>query len=295
MRLLVTGANGQLGFELARSLMPLGEVIALDRAGCDLANPLSVAAIRALAPDVIVNAAAYTAVDRAESEPALAQRINGDAPGEMGRIAREAGALLVHFSTDYVFDGSGTKPRRETDAVAPLNVYGRSKLAGERAIADSGCDHLVLRTSWVFAARGANFVRSMLRLGAERERLTVVDDQTGAPTWSRNLADATAHIIRQVQVERARGAFVSGVFHAASQGETSWCGFARDIFAATRSRWPERALCVREIAPIPSSDYPTPAQRPKNSRLDCDALAARFGVRLPPWQDALARVIEELR
>jgi dTDP-4-dehydrorhamnose reductase len=223
VRLVVTGARGQVGFELARSLMPLGEVIALDRSGCDLAQPGSVAALRTLAPDVIVNAAAYTAVDRAEDEPATAHRINAEAVAELAEIARECGALLVHFSTDYVFDGSGDSPRNELAEVAPLGVYGRSKLAGERAIVDSGCDHLVFRTSWVFAARGGNFVRSMLRLGAEREQLKVVDDQIGAPTWARNLADATAHAVRQAQAERAAGGFASGLYHLASAGETSWC------------------------------------------------------------------------
>ncbi|HRP98257.1 MAG TPA: dTDP-4-dehydrorhamnose reductase, partial [Rhodocyclaceae bacterium] len=202
MRLMVTGATGQVGFELARSLMPLGEVVALDRRACDLAQPLSLAAVvTRVAPDVIVNAAAYTAVDRAEAEEALATTINAEAPAVLAGAARAAGALLVHYSTDYVFDGAKAGAWREDDAVAPLNAYGRSKLAGERAIAASGCDHLILRTSWVYAARGANFVRTMLRLGAERERLAVVADQLGAPTWARNIADATAHVVAAAQRE----------------------------------------------------------------------------------------------
>lgn len=295
MRLIVTGARGQLGFELARSLMPLGEVIALDRAGCDLSDPASVAALRSLAPDVIVNAAAYTAVDNAESEPARTHRINAEAVGEMAVIARECGALLVHYSTDYVFDGSGEAPRSEGAEVAPLGVYGRSKLAGERAIADSGCDHLILRTAWVFAARGGNFVRSMLRLGAERERLTIVDDQFGAPTWARNLADATAHAVRQAQVERAAGGFDSGLYHLTSSGETSWCGFARTIFTEARMRLPDLELQVAEVAAITSEEWPTEAVRPRNSRLDCTAFERRFGVRLPHWHDALARCLDEMR
>ena len=295
MRLIVTGAHGQVGFELARSLMPLGEVIALDRAGCDLSDTASVAALRSLAPDVIVNAAAYTAVDRAESEPARTHRINAEAVGEIAAIARECGALLVHYSTDYVFDGSGEAPRSEDAEVAPLGVYGRSKLAGERAIVESGCDHLILRTAWVFAARGGNFVRSMLRLGAERERLTIVDDQFGAPTWARNLADATAHAVRQAQVERRAGGFDSGLYHLSSSGETSWCGFARTIFSEARMRLPELELQVAEVAAITSEEWPTEAVRPRNSRLDCAAFERRFGVRLPHWHDALVRCLDEMR
>lgn len=295
MRIVVTGARGQVGFELARSLMPLGEVIALDRAGCDLVQPASVAALRKLAPDVIVNAAAYTAVDRAESEPATAHRINAEAVGELAVIARDCGALLVHYSTEYVFDGSGDAPRAENAEVAPANVYGRSKLAGERAIVEAGCDHLILRTTWVFAARGGNFVRSMLRLGAERERLTIVDDQIGAPTWARNLADATAHAIRQSMAERAAGGFASGLYHLTSSGETSWCGFARTIFTEARMRLPETELRVAEVAAIGSAEWPTPAARPHNSRLDCTAFERRFGIRLPHWHDALARCLDEMR
>lgn len=295
MRIVVTGARGQVGFELARSLMPLGEVIALDRAGCDLVQRASVAALGKLAPDVIVNAAAYTAVDRAESEPATAHRINAEAVGELAVIARDCGALLVHYSTEYVFDGSGDAPRAENAEVAPANVYGRSKLAGERAIVEAGCDHLILRTTWVFAARGGNFVRSMLRLGAERERLTIVDDQIGAPTWARNLADATAHAIRQSMAERAAGGFASGLYHLTSSGETSWCGFARTIFTEARMRLPETELRVSEVAAIGSAEWPTPAARPHNSRLDCTAFERRFGIRLPHWHDALARCLDEMR
>lgn len=295
MRLVVTGARGQVGHELARSLMPLGEVIALGRAGCDLADPASVAGLRALAPDVIVNAAAWTAVDRAESEPAAAHRINAEAVAEIAAIARECGALLVHYSTDYVFDGSGEVPWREDAQPAPQSAYGRGKLAGERAIRESGCDHLILRTLWVFAARGGNFVRSMLRLGAERERLTIVDDQIGAPTWARNLADATAHAVRQAQAERAAGRFTSGLYHLAAAGEVSWCGFARAIFSEARMRLPDLELRVAEVTAITSEQWPTPALRPRNSRLDCSAFEQRFGIRLPHWQDALARCLDDLR
>lgn len=295
MRLLVTGANGQVGWELARSLMPLGDVVALGRDRCDLARPESLAALVAeVAPDVIVNAAAYTAVDRAESEERLATTINGDAPGELARAAKAAGALLVHYSTDYVFDGSQASPYAEDDPVSPLNAYGRSKLAGETAIRGSGCDHLILRTTWVFASRGANFVRTMLRLGAEREALRVVADQVGAPTWARNIADATALIIAQAQRERDESRFASGVFNLTSRGATSWHGFAEAIFAAARERLPRNALTVRDVAPIPSSDYPTPAARPANSVLAPARLQARFGLAMPRWEDALVRCLDEI-
>ncbi|THF60221.1 dTDP-4-dehydrorhamnose reductase [Pseudothauera rhizosphaerae] len=295
MRILLTGASGQVGRELARSLMPLGDIVAPGRADCDLARPQTLAALVArLAPDVIVNAAAYTAVDRAEGEEELATRINAEAVGELAHAAGGVGALLVHYSTDYVFDGAKDGPYREDDAVAPLNAYGRSKLAGERAVAESGCDHLVFRTTWVYAARGANFLLTMLRLGAERESLRVVADQIGAPTWARNIADATALAIAQARRERAEGRFASGLFHLVGGGETSWHGFAEAIFTLAREKLPERALRVAEVQAIASADYPTPAARPHNSRLDQQALAARFGLRLPHWQEALARCIEDL-
>jgi dTDP-4-dehydrorhamnose reductase len=295
MKLLVTGANGQVGWELARSLMPLGEVVALDRAACDLARPETLAPlVAALAPDVIVNAAAYTAVDRAEREEALATTINAAAAGELARGARQVGALLVHYSTDYVFDGAKAAPYAEDDAVAPLNAYGRSKLAGERAIAASGCDHLILRTTWVYAARGNNFVRTMLRLGAERDVLRVVADQHGAPTWARNIADATAQIVAKARREQAAGHFAGGVFNLAARGETSWHGFAEAIFEEARRLPCGARLKVSEVAPIAAADYPTPAARPANSRLAPAALQARFDIALPHWRDALRRCLEDL-
>ncbi|MBI1904813.1 MAG: dTDP-4-dehydrorhamnose reductase [Rhodocyclales bacterium] len=295
MKLLVTGANGQVGYELVRSLMPLGEVVALTRGDCDLTRPEAIArAIGAHKPDVIVNAAAYTAVDRAESEEDLATRINGEAPRALALAARSVGALLLHYSTDYVFDGDKDTPWDETDPVSPLNAYGRSKLAGERAIMASGADFIILRTTWVFAARGANFVRTMLRLGRERETLKVVADQFGAPTWARNIADASAHVVMAVQRERAEGRFASEVLHLASQGQTSWHGFATEIYAEFGRQRPGAVLRVRAVEPIPSSEYPTSARRPANSRLDCSRLASRFGIRLPPWRDALARCLEEI-
>ncbi|NMG35079.1 dTDP-4-dehydrorhamnose reductase [Azoarcus sp. TTM-91] len=295
MRLMLTGARGQVGWELARSLMPLGEVLALDRAGCDLSRPETLAArVAELAPDVIVNAAAYTAVDKAETEEALATRINGEAVGELARLARARGALLVHYSTDYVFDGSKPAAYVESDAVAPLNAYGRGKLAGEQAIAASGCDHLVFRTTWVYAARGGNFVRTMLRLGAEREALRVVADQIGAPTWARNIADATAQVVAQAMRERREGRFESGVFNLAGGGETNWCEFARTIFDEASRVLPGWQRKVTTVEAIGSGDYPTPARRPLNSRLDQRRLAERFGVTLPDWRAALVRCLEEL-
>ena len=295
MNLLVTGANGQVGGELARSLMPLGEVVALDRHACDLARPDTLGAlVAALAPDVIVNAAAYTAVDRAESEEALATTVNADAPAALARAAHEIGALLVHYSTDYVFGGTKDAPYAEDDPVAPLNAYGRSKLAGERAIAAAGCDHLILRTTWVYAARGSNFVRTMLRLGGEREALRVVADQHGAPTWARNIADATAHIVVQAQRERSAGHFASGVFNLAARGETTWHGFAEAIFEEARALPCGARLKVAEVTPIAGADYPTPAARPTNSRLALARVEARFGIVMPPWRDALRRCLEDV-
>ena len=295
MKLLVLGACGQVGWELARSLLPLGEVVALDRGGCDLSRPETLPDVIARqAPDVIVNAAAYTAVDKAEADEPLATTINGVAPGVLAGLARRSGALLLHYSTDYVFDGSKPAPYVEDDPVAPLNAYGRSKLAGERAIRESGCDHLILRTTWVFAARGGNFVRTMLRLGAERERLRVVADQFGAPTWARNIADATAQIVAGAMRERAVGAFASDTLHLTSAGATSWHGFAEAIFAMARERFPEGSLKVADVEPIPSAAYPTPAARPVNSRLSGERLAQRFGLRLPPWQQALSLCLDEL-
>jgi dTDP-4-dehydrorhamnose reductase len=295
MRLLVTGVNGQVGWELARSLMPLGDVIAADRSRCDLSQPQTLAALVAeTAPDVIVNAAAYTAVDRAESEEALATTVNGTAPGELARAAKRHGALLIHYSTDYVFDGTKPSPYDEDDPVSPANAYGRSKLAGEIALRNSGCDHLILRTTWVFAARGGNFVRTMLRLGAERDTLRVVADQVGAPTWARNIADASALIVAQAQRERRNGAFASGLFHLTSRGATSWHGFAEAIFAGARERLPEPGLKVADVTPIASAEYPAPALRPANSRLATGRVQARFGVDMPRWEDALARCLDEL-
>ncbi len=293
MKILLLGKDGQVGWELQRALAPLGELVALGRQGRDglsgdLSNPAALrATVDAVAPDVIVNAAAHTAVDKAESEAELAQRINADAPGVLAQTAASRGAVLVHYSTDYVFDGSGSKPWQEDDATGPLSVYGRSKLDGEEAIRASGCTHLIFRTSWVYAARGGNFAKTMLRLAAERERLTVIADQIGAPTGAELIADVSAHAVRSL---RARPE-LSGTYHLAAGGETSWHGYASFVIEAARARGV--ALKVGEVAPIPTTDYPTPATRPLNSRLDTTRLSAAFGLSLPPWQDGVARMLDE--
>ena len=298
MKILLLGKNGQVGWELQRSLAPLGELVALDRhsteadGGCgDLDQPQRLRdTVLRLQPDVIVNAAAHTAVDRAESEPEQAHALNAEAPGVLADAAQTVGALLVHYSTDYVFDGSGTAPWREDAATAPLSVYGRSKRDGEARVRDSGARHLIFRTSWVYAARGANFPRTMLRLGQERERLTVIDDQWGAPTGADLIADVTAHAIRHALREPA----CTGTFHLAAAGETSWNGYARFVFDAARALQPELALKVQDVAPVPTTAFPTPAQRPLNSRLDTARLRDTFGLVLPPWQAGVRRMLAEI-
>ena len=296
MKVLLLGKNGQVGWELQRSLAPLGGLVSLDRAGdgnlCgDLGDVDRLAAtVRAVGPQVIVNAAAYTAVDKAESEAAQARRINAEAPAALALAAADVGALLVHYSTDYVFDGSGQRPWREDDATAPLNVYGRTKLEGERAIQASGCRHLILRTSWVYAARGGNFVRTMLRLGAERERLTVVDDQWGAPTSAELIADVTAHAVRQCLAQPADG----GIYHLAASGFVTWNGYAKHVFAQSQRAQAATNLIVNEVAPVAPDAFPTPARRPHNSRLDTARLQQVFGLTLPRWQQGVDRVLAEI-
>lgn len=295
MRLLVTGATGQVGWELARSVMPLGDVISVDRARCDFSRPETLAAIvREIRPDVIVNAAAYTAVDKAEKEEALATVINGTAVGVLAEKAKKTGALLVHYSTDYVFDGTKPAPYVEDDTPSPINAYGRSKLAGEAAIRAVGCDYIILRTTWVYAARGQNFVKTMLRLVHEREELNIVADQFGAPTSARAIADATAHIIRQVQQERDAGKFTSGTYHLTAAGDTSWHGFAEAIGQSAARHCLLDPTRLPRINPIPTCAYPLPAARPANSRLDCQRLHNRFNIALPGWQQTLDYVIQEL-
>ncbi|MEJ6002080.1 dTDP-4-dehydrorhamnose reductase [Paucibacter soli] len=292
MKILLLGKNGQVGWELQRALAPLGELIALDRhEGADLADSAALAAtVRAHAPQVIVNAAAYTAVDKAESEPALAAQINATAPALLAGIAMESGALLVHYSSDYVFDGSGDAPRGEDAPTAPLSVYGRSKLAGEEAIRASGCAHLILRTSWVYAARGGNFAKTMLRLAAEREQLKVIADQIGAPTGADLLADLSAHMIRATLARPALG----GTYHAVAAGETSWHAYARHVIECARARGQTLRVAPEQVLPIPSSDYPTPARRPLNSRLSTAKLRAAFDLNLPHWQQGVERMLAEI-
>lgn len=293
MKLLVTGVTGQVGFELVRSLQPLGEVIAAGRHMADLSRPETLGdLVDRVRPDVIVNPAAYTAVDKAEDEEALALSINGGAPGALAVAARRHNALLVHYSTDYVFDGSKTTPYLPEDATGPLGAYGRTKLAGEQAIAEAGGDWLVLRTSWVYGARGKNFMRTMLRLAGEREELRVVGDQIGAPTTARLIADSTAQIVHAATRQRKSSQFESGVHHLVAAGETSWHGFAEAIVAGARERLPE-SVRARNIVPIATADYPTPARRPSSSRLSTTSLEERFGVVMPPWQKGLALALDE--
>ncbi len=296
MKLLVLGASGQVGFELVRALAPLGEVVAATRTAdgkrieADLAQPASLAsALDAVRADIVVNAAAYTAVDRAEDEPALADRVNHLAVGEIGRWARQSGARIVHYSTDYVFEGSATTPYREDDPTAPLGVYGRSKLAGEQALRASGAPHLLLRTAWVYGARGHNFLRTMLRLAAERDEIRVVADQIGAPTPARVIADTTAAMIRRWLAEGER---LDGTYHVVTRGQTSWFAFAEAILRGAR----ERSLipALPRIVPITTADYPTRARRPAYSVLDGARLERAFGLQLPEWASALAAVLDEL-
>jgi len=296
MKLLVFGASGQVGWELRRALQPLGEVVALQRDGApglaaDFSNPEALAGtVDGVAPDVIVNAAAYTAVDRAESEPALAEAVNARAPGVLARAAAARGAWLVHYSTDYVFDGSGDQPRDEDAHVNPLSVYGRTKLAGEDAVRASGCHHLILRTSWVYGARGGNFAKTMLNLAASRERLQVVDDQVGVPTGADLLADLTAHAIAAARHEPA----LAGTYHAVPAGFTSWHDYAAFVFDEARRRGARLALAEDGLGRILTRDYPTPATRPLNSRLDTRRLREAFGIHLPAWQAGVARLLDEI-
>jgi dTDP-4-dehydrorhamnose reductase len=295
LKILLLGKNGQVGWELQRSLAPLGEVLALDRHSTpycgDLSQPERLAqTVLDWRPDVIVNAAAHTAVDKAESEPELARCLNATAPAALAQAAAQIGALLVHYSTDYVFNGQGDQPWQEGDATGPLSVYGQTKREGEQAIVASGCAHLIFRTSWVYAARGGNFAKTMLRLAAERERLTVIDDQFGAPTGADLIADVTAHAIRASLQQPALG----GLYHLVASGQTTWHGYASHVIAQARLLQPSLALKVSEIAPVPTSAFPTPAQRPLNSRLATHKLQDAFGLVLPPWQQGVKRMLTEI-
>lgn len=288
--LLVTGKSGQVGWELQSALKPLGWVIATDRVEMDLASPDGIrAAVRSSKPDIIVNAAAYTHVDKAEAETELAMRVNGEAPGVMAEEAKRAGALLIHYSTDYVFDGGRTEPYEEADAPNPVNAYGKSKLAGERAIAAVGCDHLILRTSWVYSARGSNFVKTMLKLAREREEIPVVNDQFGSPTWARSLAEGTARLLRHAAVREK-----SGIYHFSAAGHTSRFELAAVIVATARelSRGGESEKWAR-VKPIATAEYPLPAARPLHSVTSNARVNAVFGFELPPWKDQLRAFLSE--
>jgi len=296
MKILLLGSNGQVGWELQRALAPLGPVTAVTRDGggglCgDLSQPDALAAtVRAVAPDVIVNAAAYTAVDQAEDESELAEAVNAIAPAVLAREAWALGAWLVHYSTDYVFDGTGVQPWREEDPTGPLNVYGRTKREGEVAIQDSGCRHLIFRTSWVYASRGKNFIRTMLRLAADRDALQVIDDQYGAPTGAALIADVTAQALPMV----IRQSELGGLYHLAAAGETTWHGYAlRVIEEARRAGWPVK-VAPEAIASVTTDTFPTKARRPGNSRLDCSHLEDAFGLRLPPWQQGVDHGLTEI-
>jgi len=294
MKILLFGKNGQVGWELQRSLSPLGELIAIDRRSTELCGDLADLngikdTVQRVAPDVIVNAAAYTAVDKAESDAATAQLVNAAAPGVLAEAANAAGAWLVHYSTDYVFDGSGSKPWVETDLTGPLNVYGKSKLEGEQRIASHCARHLMFRTSWVYAARGGNFAKTMLRLAQERETLNVINDQFGAPTGADLIADVTAHAIAHVM----RKPDDAGLYHLAASGETTWFDYAKYVVdqSIQAKRAPE--IIVKNIYPVATSAFPTAAQRPHNSRLNTAKLQQVFGLNLPDWQIGVMRVLAE--
>lgn len=293
--ILVTGSNGQVGFELRRSLATLGHVIALDRGACDLGEPDAVRAlVRRMRPAVIVNAAAYTAVDKAESEAELAFAVNGVAPGVLAEEARSLGSLLVHYSTDYVFSGTGDKPYEETDDVGPLSVYGKSKLAGELAVAGAGAPAIVLRTSWLAGAHGENFARTMLQRGRERDTLRVVNDQFGAPTTASLVADVTARIIDRAWLHRNRAAFPSGIYHLAAAGETSWHGYATEVLRYAAGKGVVLKVDPDGIEAIPATAFPRAAPRPANSRLNTRKLRETFDIHLPEWRSGVHYLIDQI-
>ena len=290
MNILLLGKGGQVGWELQRALAPLGHVTAHDVDTADFTQPDQVAAIvRAVQPQVIVNAAAHTAVDKAESEPDLARLINAATPGAIAKEAAQLNALLVHYSTDYVFDGSGHAPRDENAPTARLSVYGQTKLEGEQQIIASGCRHLIFRTSWVYAARGGNFAKTMLRLAAERDQLKVINDQIGSPTGADLLADVTAHAVRAAHGNPA----LAGLYHLVADGETSWYDYARYVIEWARKQGQAVRVQPEEIIPVPTTEYPTPAKRPLNSRLATTKLKQAFGLQLPHWQQGVERMLIE--
>jgi dTDP-4-dehydrorhamnose reductase len=294
MKLLLLGKGGQVGWELQRSLAPLGELVALDFDStdfhADFSRPEQLAeTVLKVRPDVIVNAAAHTAVDKAESEPDFARKLNATSPGVVAAAAQQIGALMVHYSTDYVFNGSGSKPWKEDDATGPLSVYGSTKLEGEQLVAQHCTKHLIFRTSWVYAARGGNFAKTMLRIAKERDKLTVIDDQFGAPTGAELLADITAHAIRATLQDPAK----AGLYHAVAGGVTTWHGYARFVIEHAKAAGVELKAGPEAVEPVPTTAFPTPATRPHNSRLDTSKLQSTFGLVLPEWQTGVARMLRE--
>lgn len=295
MKILLTGKNGQVGFELQRALAPLGEIVAVDQADCDLANPEAIRAlVRAVQPGIIVNPAAHTAVDKAESEPALAQAINGIAPGVFGEEGAKIDALVVHYSTDYVFEGSQAGCYAEDDAPDPRSVYGQTKLAGERALQASGAKCLIFRTSWVFGAHGANFAKTMLRLAAERTAMKVVADQFGAPTSAALIADVTAQVLGQYLRRPASAEFPYGLYHLVAGGRTNWHEYAQTVVSAAQAAGKPLRLGPDSIQAITTAEYPLPAPRPANSCLDTSKLQETFGLCLPDWRQGLDHVMTQL-
>ncbi|MNZ40893.1 dTDP-4-dehydrorhamnose reductase [compost metagenome] len=294
-KILLLGANGQVGWELQRSLASLGELVVCDRQHGNLADLEGLAAlVKRERPNVIVNAGAYTAVDKAESDIDNARRVNAEAVAVLASAARELDAWLVHYSTDYVFDGSGSAPFDEDSTTGPLGIYGQTKLEGELAIRESGCRHLIFRTSWVYAARGGNFAKTMLRLAKEREELKVVADQIGAPTSAELIADITALVLIRLQHDAALAECASGTYHLAASGETSWHRYAQYVISEAQHLGSTLRISPERIHPIASSDYPVPAKRPANSRLNNDKLQRTFGVTLPHWEYHVQRMIREL-
>jgi dTDP-4-dehydrorhamnose reductase len=294
LKILVTGKNGQVGFELLRALAPLGEIVSVDHKECDLANADAVRElVRRVAPDVIVNPAAYTAVDKAESDQATAFAVNAVAPGVLGEEAARLNALVVHYSTDYVFNGSKTGAYSEEDQPDPQSVYGSTKYAGERKLVEANPRHLILRTSWVVGAHGGNFAKTMLRLAAERDQLSVVADQFGAPTSAALLADLTAQLIRQYRREGAQ-VFPYGTYHVSASGETNWCDYARFVISEALAMGKVLKAGPDEVVPLATAQYPTPAKRPANSRLDTKRFRSTFDLRLPPWQESVRHVLMQI-
>jgi dTDP-4-dehydrorhamnose reductase len=289
MKILLIGKNGQVGWELRRTLAPLAEVVAVDYPEINFSDPPALRQfVAATRPNVVVNAAAYTAVDKAETETELCRQVNAVAPGVLAGEAKKLGALMVHYSTDYIFDGTKTSPYVETDAPNPLGAYGRSKLEGDRAVKASGANHLIFRLCWVYGARGQNFMLTMQRLAREREKLRVVDDQFGCPTWSRMIAETTTLALKQVLASADSSVF-NGEYHLAASGQTNWHGFASRIIELM----PETERKCRAVEQITTPEYPTPAKRPANSVLDCGKLQKTFGLRLPDWEASLRQVLDK--